>query len=204
MCLGRANPVGIVTKSFLVVRDADVLLELHRRCAAHVLFSIPLADDAVARLIEPGAPSPRRRFEAMRRLHAAGVPVGLIIAPVIPGLGDRDIPALLARAAECGAAQASFSPVRLPGSVGEVFLTRLRRALPDAAGRVEARIREMRGGRLNNPEFGRRMEAEGAYWDSVARLFETTATRLGLDGGQSWRQCGPAAKGTTPKQLSLF
>jgi DNA repair photolyase len=204
VCAELANPVGIVTKSFLVARDADLLAELHRRCAAHVFFSIAFADDALARKIEPWAPTPSRRFEAMRRLHAAGVPVGLIVAPVIPGLNDRDIPALLARGAASGASAADYTPVRLPGSVADVFLTRLRRELPDAAERIEARIRDMRDGRLNNPEFGGRMHASGAYWESIQRLFETMAARTGL---RAWRCDGTPAEPDAPpeaKQLELF
>ena len=204
VCLEHANPVGIVTKSDLVVRDADLLAELARRHHGPVLFSIAFARDEDARRLEPGAPPPSRRFKAMRRLHEAGVPVAILVAPIIPGLNDRDIPALLSRAVECGAGSASYTPVRLPGSVGDVFLGRLRQELPDAAERVEARIREMRGGRLNNPEFGCRMKAGGAYWESVQRLFETIATRVGLDGGQSWRRCGPARTPVAPKQLTLF
>jgi len=204
VCAQRANPVGIITKAPLVVRDAEVLAELNRRSAASVQFSITFTDDATARRIEPGAPAPSLRFEAMRRLHAAGVPVGLVIAPVIPGLNDRDIPMLLARAAECGAASASFSPIRLPGNVADVFLTRLRRTLPEAAARVEARIRALRDGRLNDPRFGYRMEAGGAYWASIERLFETVATRVGLDAGQRWRRsCDPDAR-LAPKQMTLF
>ena len=108
------------------------------------------------------------------------------------------------RAAECGAMWASFSPIRLPGSVADVFLTRLRQELPDAADRVEARTRALRGGLLNNPVLGQRMEGHGAYWESIQRLFETVATRVGLDGGQSWRRCVAEPTGEGPKQLTLF
>ena len=204
VCLEYANPVGVVTKSTLVTRDVDLLVELQRRRSASVLFSIALADAGRARVLEPGAPSPEQRFRAMRYLRDAGVEVGLMVAPVIPGLNDRDIPALLARGAEAGASHACCSPVRLPGTVADVFLGRLRRDFPDAAERVEARVRELRGGRLNNPEIGRRMEVGGAYWESVQRLFETTATRLGLSGGQRWREASPVLDRPGPKQLALF
>lgn len=204
VCVARGNPVGVTTKSALVTRDIDLLAELHRRAAAQVFISATFADDRVARLLEPMTATADARFEALRRIAAAGVPVGVLIAPVIPGLNDRDIPALLTRAAECGATSACFTPVRLPGSVAEVFLTRLRSALPRAAGRIEARIRDLRGGRLNDPRLGCRMEAHGAYWDGIRRLFEATATRVGLAGGQSWR-CGPASAAPRPaKQLELF
>ena len=204
VCRDFANPVGIVTKAPLVLRDADLLAEIDRRCAARVLFSLTFADDAQARRIEPGAPAPSLRFIALRRLREAGVPVGVIVAPVIPGLNDREIPAILTRAAECGAMWASFSPIRLPGSVADVFLTRLRQELPDAADRVEARTRALRGGLLNNPVLGQRMEGHGAYWESIQRLFETVATRAGLNAGQRWSTCGPAVAPPEPKQMTLF
>ncbi|MBP9027392.1 MAG: PA0069 family radical SAM protein [Phycisphaerae bacterium] len=205
-CLAAANPVGIVTKSYLIVRDTDLLVELHRRAHVSVSFSIPFADAQVARRLEPHAPPPARQFEAMRRLATAGVPVGILLAPIIPGLNDRDIPQLLKQAVECGAGQAGYAPVRLPGSVQQVFLSRLRAELPDAAARIEQRTRELRGGQLNDPRFGYRMQAAGAYWESVTRLFETTATRLGLDCGQPWRQnlCPGPGERSRPRQLSLF
>jgi len=188
VCVEYANPAEIVTKSYLVVRDIDVLKQLRDRAGASVCFSIPFADPQVARKLEPHVPALQRQFEAMRRLADAAIPVGILIAPVIPGLNDRDIPALLRQAAECGASYATYAPVRLPGNVGPVFLSRLQREFPVAARRVELLIRGMRGGRLNDPRFGARMQAHGPYWESVQRLFETLATRLGLDAGQYWRE----------------
>ncbi len=151
VCRRLANPASIVTKSTLVLRDIDLLTNLDRICGAPVLLSIAFADEHLARLIEPGAPPPRARFAALRRLREAGLPVGVLIAPVIPGLNDRSIPTLMQQAADCGAQWAAITPVRLPGHVADVFLARLRTSCPDAAAHVEQRIREMRGGRLNNP-----------------------------------------------------
>ncbi len=204
VCCARAQPVNIATKSDLVLRDAELLREIGRRSEVCVMFSIPFADDGLARDIEPGAASPSRRFAAMRGLAEAGVAVGLLLNPVIPGLNDREIPAILKRAAEAGAGMVGYAPVRLPGSVGEVFLSRLRARRPLEARRVEARIREMRGGRLNDPGFECRMSADGAYWKSVRRLFETMATRYGLDGGQEWRRRREAPEPPDRKQLELF
>lgn len=203
-CLAVAQPVSVCTKSDLVTRDIPLLTELHRRSSASILLSIALADDALAARLEPGAPPPSLRFAAMRRLRAAGLPVGLLVAPVIPGLNDRDIPALLERAAAAGATAAWYAPVRLPGSVADVFLARLRRHLPAAAARVEARIRDLRGGRLNDPAFGCRMEGRGPYWESVQRLFETVATRCGLAAGQSWCRAPSATDPPAPRQLTFF
>lgn len=180
VCLTAGNPVGVVTKSYLVARDTELLAELSAANGTRVHMSICFADDALARRIEPGAPPPSRRFAAMKRLCAAGVKVGVMVAPIIPGLNDREIPRLLEQAAECGASSASFTALRLPGSVREVFLSRLRTALPDRAARVEARIRDMRGGGFNETRFGRRMTGAGNYWHSIEQLFEKTAARLGL------------------------
>lgn len=180
VCRKHRTPVGIVTKSFLVVRDSDLLAAMARETGASVWCSIPFCDDRLARQVEPGAPPPSRRFEAMRRLHQAGIPVGVIVAPLIPGLNDREIAGILQRAAACGARSAAHIPLRLPGRVRDVFLQRLREQAPERAARVEHCIREMRGGRLNDPRFGERMRGSGRYWESVTRLFEVCARRWGL------------------------
>jgi len=188
VCLERRNPASVVTKSYLVVRDAEILADLQSRHGGGTYLSIPFADDELSRKIEPHAPPPARRFEALRRLREAGVQVGVMVAPIIPGLNDRDVPAILARAAENGAASAGFIALRLPGNVRDVFLDRLREALPLRAARVEARIREIRGGRLSNAEFGRRMRGEGVYWDSIRKLFEIACARHGLNTSSRPRQ----------------
>jgi DNA repair photolyase len=173
-----------VTKSYLVIRDAELLAALNAAAGASVYQSIPFADDALARLIEPQAPPPSKRLEAMQRLTQAGVPVGVMVAPIIPGLNDREVPAILERAAAAGASWAGYVALRLAGNVEPVFLARLREALPDRAARVEARIREMRGGRLNDPRFGHRMRGSGRYWDSIEELFQMMRGRLGFRAPQ--------------------
>ncbi len=180
VCCELRNPVSVVTKAYLVVRDADLLAELNARAGARVWVSIPFAHERAARAIEIGAPPPARRFEALRRLAKARVPVGVMMAPIIPGLNDRDVARVLTRAAECGASAASYTALRLPGSVKQVFLSRLAAALPERAARVERLIRDMRGGALNDPRFGYRMDGQGVYWRSIEQLFEKTAARLGL------------------------
>lgn len=181
VCLAAGNPVTIVTKSFLVTRDLDVLGELARRSLVNVCISIGFADEQAARALEPGAPRPARRFEAIRRLRDAGVPVGVLVAPLIPGFSDREVAHVLRRAAECGARSAGYTALRLPGNVREVFLARLERALgPSAAARVRDRIRDIRGGRMNESRFGCRMRGEGPYWEAIRSLFHATAARLGL------------------------
>lgn len=182
VCLEFANPAVVVTKSYLVVRDADLLAELNTQAGTHVYVSIPFADRKSAALIEPQAPPPARRFEAIRRLHDAGVPVSVFIAPVIPGLSDCDIPSILEQSARAGARGAGMTALRLPGSVEQVFLSRLREAMPLRADRVIQRLRDIRGGRLDDSAFGARMRGRGTYWESIVSLFEISRRRYGLDG----------------------
>ncbi len=180
VCLAFRNPAVVVTKSFLVVRDAELLAELSRRAASAVYVSIPFADHETARLFEPYAPSPSRRFEAIRRLRAAGVPVGVIVSPVIPGLNDSHIPRILEQAADAGAQSASFTALRLPGSVEEVFCKRLREAMPLRAKRVINRLRDIRGGCVDTSRFGERMRGSGPYWETIRNLFHISKRRYGL------------------------
>lgn len=181
VCLDFSNPVTVVTKGFLVVRDADLLARLNSVAGATVCISIPFADEEIARLIEPLAPPPERRFEAVRRLSKAGVPVYVFVAPIIPGLNDRDIPKILEQAASAGARHASYTVLRLPGSVENVFVSRLREAMPLRAERVLARIRDIRGGALNESRFGKRMRGGGTYWESIRNLFAISLERYGFD-----------------------
>jgi len=181
VCREFRNPVAVVTKSFLVVRDADVLADLHRVAGARVYLSIPFADAKLSKLIEPQAPAPQRRFEAVRRLSEAGIPTGVFVAPIIPGLNDREIPKILEQAAEAGAKWANFTALRLPGSVENVFVQRLKEAVPLRAERVLRRIREIRGGNMTDGRFGARMKGQGTYWEAIKNLFEVSKKRFGLD-----------------------
>jgi len=180
VCLQFRNPAMVVTKGFLVVRDADLLAELNHTTQVKVYVSIPFADGPTAKLIEPQAPPPGRRFEAIRRLREAGVPVGVMVAPIIPGLNDKDVPTILEQAAAAGAQSAGYTALRLPGSVEAVFLQRLREAVPLRADRIVNRLREIRGGALNDSRFGSRMRGQGAYWESIRNLFAISKQRYGL------------------------
>lgn len=181
VCLEKGNPVGIVTKGFLVVRDIDLLAELNRVAGVRVYLSIPFFDPSISAVMEPQAPPPARRFEAVRRLSEAGIPVGVMVAPIIPKLNDSEIPRLIELAALAGASTAGYVPLRLPGNVLPVFLGRLREAFPLRAAKVTAFIRDIKGGRLNDPRFGHRMRGQGVYWDGVKRLFELACNRHGLN-----------------------
>jgi DNA repair photolyase len=185
VCAEFRNPVAVITKSALVRRDADVLRHLADTAGVRVLISIAFRDDAVARQLDPGAPGPKRRFETMRLLADAGVPVGVIMAPVIPGLNEQDIPGILEESRRNGAAFASHALLRLPGSVKDVFLHRMREAMPLRADRVERRIREARGGALNDSRFGSRFAGQGQHWRAIEEMWTLWTRRLGFADGET-------------------
>jgi DNA repair photolyase len=188
VCLEFRNPVGIVTKSALVRRDKELLAALAREADASVLFTIPFADDETTKALEPSAPLPAARFRAMAELSEAGVPVALMIAPLVPGLNDSHIPELLKRAKEAGARRAYINLLRLPGSVAPYFEQRLRERLPTKADKILNRIREVKDGRLNIAGFGERMRGRGVYWQHVEKIFRVHSARLGFnrDEGRSY------------------
>jgi len=180
VCAEFRNPVGVITKSALIRRDIDVLKELSRETSLEVFFTIPFTDREAARAVEPFAPLPDARFHAMADLAAAGIQVGIGIAPVIPGL-TSDIPELLKRAKEAGATHAFINMLRLPGSVAPYFEERLREKLPTKADRILNRIRDARDGKLNSSVFGERMRGKGQYWDAIESLFKIHCERLGFN-----------------------
>jgi DNA repair photolyase len=194
VCVEFQNPVGLLTKSALVRRDIDVLSELASKAEASVTFTIPFDDYETARALEPFAPSPDARFRAMRQLADAGIKVGIGIAPVVPGLNDPHIPALLKKAKDAGASHAFMNILRLPGSVAPYFVQRLKERLPTKAERVLSRIRETRDGRLNNSEFGERMHGNGEYWRMVERSFHLHRKRLGIGYEEKTGRAEPKAK----------
>lgn len=183
VCLEERNPVGIITKSALIERDTELLVELDRVAGAHVTISIPFADDEMARKIEPYATPPSRRFAVVKRLSQAGLSVGVNVAPVIPGLSDSQIPEIVERAAAAGAKSLGMIVVRLPGSVKHVFEERITQHFPLTVGKVLTRTREMRGGKLNDPNFGSRMQGTGEYAETIERMMQVAAARHGLRYG---------------------
>jgi DNA repair photolyase len=175
------NPVGIVTKSHLVTRDADVLGELAEHGAAMVFLSITTLDERLQRALEPRAAAPRRRLAALAALSAAGIPVGVMVAPVVPGLTDHELPRILEAAAGAGARSAGFVPLRLPHGVKELFEAWLEAHVPERKEKVLNRVREMRGGKLNDSRFGTRMRGEGVYADQLRALFHAVCRKTGLN-----------------------
>ena len=161
VCAETANPVGIITKAPLIERDLDILQELARVASVQVMVSIPFWDPDKARAIEPYVATPARRLRTIRALADAGISVGVNVAPIIPGLGDEEMPRILAAARDAGATHAGYVLLRLPGPVAEVFEERVRAAMPLRVERILHRIRETRDGRLNDPRFGSRGRGEG-------------------------------------------
>lgn len=204
-CDSFRHPVGIITKGSLVRRDTELLARLARRGGAHVAMSIAFADERDSRALEPWVPSPATRFETLRRLAEAGVPVGVALAPVIPGLNDSAVPEILERAKAAGATQAFLVLLRLPKEVAPVFEERLRATFPLRAEKVLNALREMRGGRLNNAAFGGRMRGEGARYDTIRQLFALHCRKLGLSTERlSGVHEGAAKPEPAPRQRELF
>lgn len=175
------QPIGIITKNRLVTRDLDLLLPMAEQSLVHVSISITTLDEQLARRMEPRTSRPTARLEAIRKLTRAGVPTRVMVAPVIPGLNDSEIPQILKAASEAGAGAAGHVLLRLSGSVRPVFLDWLSRNEPTRASRVESAIRQTRGGKLNDTQFGRRMRGTGPRAEQIDHTFATFAKRYGLD-----------------------
>lgn len=179
------HPFSLITKSALVERDLDLIAPAAAAGTAAVYVTVTCLDPALARAWEPRAAAPWRRIEAIRRLAEAGVPVGVMVAPIAPFLNDTDIEAVIEAAARAGARSAHYTMLRLPNELLEVFTDWLRERFPDRAERVMARIRDLRGGRLNDPSFHGRMRGEGIWADLIARRFSIAVKRHGLVTGRA-------------------
>lgn len=177
------HPVGIVTKNALVARDADLLARLASHKAALVMISITTLDGELARKLEPRASHPLARLRTVQALAEAGIPVGVMVAPIIPGLNDHEIPAILSAAHAAGARSAAYTVVRLPYAVKDVFKAWVERHFPGRAGKVLSQIRAMRGGALNRSAFGSRMRGEGPFAEHIKAVFRLGKKRAGFLGG---------------------
>ena len=180
VCAEYRNPVAIITKGVLVQRDLDVLKRLHEEAWVRVYFSIPFADEEVARRVEPQAPTSRKRFDAMARLSEAGISTGISISPIIPGLNDEDIPELLQRARQAGASEAMSTLLRLAKSVEAVFVERMSEAFPERFAKMAHRIQEVRGGAMTDGAFFSRHHGAGPYWTMIERLFRVAKRKAGF------------------------
>ena len=199
------HPVAITTKGTLVERDLDILAPMAALGLARVGVSITTLDAGLSRKMEPRAAAPVRRLATIRRLTDAGVPVRVMVAPVVPGLTDHEVEPILQAAHDAGAVAASFIMLRLPREVSGLFQDWLAQHYPDRAAKVMGRVRALHGGRDYDPEFGKRMRGEGPWADLMARRFAVAARRLGLDAAQPKLRCDlfarPAKAGD---QLALF
>jgi len=175
------NPVVIITKNHLVTRDIDHLSELARHDAALVYVSITTLDPALARSMEPRASTPEMRFEAVRQIAAAGIPVGVMVAPVVPAITDHEMPRILAAAAEAGAHSAGYTVLRLPWAVSPLFQQWLEEHFPDRKEKVLSRIRDLRDGKLYDSTWGVRGRGTGLFADQIGQIFEIAARKAGLN-----------------------
>lgn len=196
------NPVVVVTKNYLVRRDADLLGTLAEHRAAAVSLSITSLDPELARRLEPRASHPRRRLAAIEALTAEGVPTGVLVAPVIPGLNEHEIPSILEAAAQAGATHAGFIVLRLPGGVGSLFEEWLEVHAPERKKRVLARLRDVRAGDLHDSRFGHRMRGQGPYAEQIRDLFELSRRKVGIE--KRITRLSTAAFRRPHEQLSLF
>jgi DNA repair photolyase len=201
--LRSRNPVSIITKNALILRDIDILSEMARLGIVHVMLSITSLKGDLIRIMEPRTSAPHRRLEAVATLAAHGIPVGVNIAPVIPGLTDEEIPRIVEEAAARGARTASYILVRLPGPVRDLFVEWLARELPEKSARVTGRIRDTRSGNLSDPRFHRRGKGEGEFAESIKSLFTLSAARAGITG--AWPELSTEQfRRITPGQGDLF
>src|SRR4029450_4287543 len=174
------NPVAIITKNRLVTRDVDLLRNLAAHDAVAVNISVTSLDSNLQRVLEPRTSSPQARLDAIRQLRSAGIPTGVMVAPIIPGLPDHEVPKILDACANAGAQFAAYTIVRLPWAVAPLFEHWLEEHFPDRKEKVLGRIRHLRGKRLNNSQWHTRMTGEGIFAEQIASLFKVGCRRAGI------------------------
>ncbi|MFW6157626.1 MAG: PA0069 family radical SAM protein [Balneolaceae bacterium] len=197
------NPVGLITKNYLVTRDIDLLKELAEFDAVSVTLSITTLDRSLARVMEPRTSQPQRRLKAIEELAEAGIPVGVNVAPIIPGLTDHECADILKAAADAGATHAGHQIVRLPHGVKDLFQEWLQQHFPDRKEKVLNRIRDIRDGKLNDPNFGSRFKGEGNFAEQIHSLFRIQTRKLGLNKKKTRLSTEHFRRGN-PDQLRLF
>jgi DNA repair photolyase len=198
------NPVGVITKNQLVTRDVDLLAELAAHDAVHVTLSVTSLRNEIQRVMEPRTSVPAKRLAAIEALARAGVPVGVNVAPVIPGLTDQEMPAILQAAADAGASSAAFIVVRLPHGVKELFETWLEQHFPDRKDKVLSRLRSLHEGELYDPRWGKRKRGEGPFAEQLRQMFDVAARKAGLDGDGSPLSTAAFRRAAATGQRDLF
>ena len=202
--LRHRNPIGIITKNHLVTRDLDLLKPLADLGLVRVFVSITTLRPELARVMEPRTSIPQRRLDAIHKLSESGVPTGVMVAPLIPGLTDEEMPAILEAAAARGAAQAGFIVLRLPGAVESLFMDWLERCYPERKNRVLHRLREIRGGKLTDSRFGSRMRGKGVWADTFRQIFDLICRNKGLNKGLPRLRTDLFIRHPEKRQIELF
>jgi DNA repair photolyase len=196
------NPVGIITKNRLVTRDIDLFRELAAHNAVAVNISVTSLDRELQRVMEPRTSPPRARLDAISELHAAGIPVGVMVGPVIPGLTDHEMPAILEAAGKAGAQFAGHVVLRLPRAVAPLFQHWLEEHFPDRKEKILGRIRDIRGGALYDSRWGKRQTGEGIFAEQIASMFAVARRRAGIP--EKHPQLSAAAFRRVTPQMELF
>jgi DNA repair photolyase len=196
------NPVAIITKNRLVTRDIDLLGELARHNASAVNVSVTSLDPELQRVLEPRTSSPAARLEAIAALHGAGIPVGVMVAPIIPGLTDHEVPRIVEACAKAGAQFAGYTIVRLPWAIAPLFEHWLDEHFPDKKEKVLERIRHIRGGKINDARWGFRTKGEGIFAEQIRSMFEVSCRRYGI-GGRAGLSTAAFRREREQLQLSL-
>lgn len=181
VCLEHGNPVRLVTKNALILRDLDILKEMAEKKLVTVMISITTLNRELVRIMEPRTASPQRRLNTVQALAENRVPVGVLISPVIPGLTDKEVPAIIEAAAKAGAKFSGMAMLRLPYTVKDLFLNWINENMPDRAGKIISRIMEIRNGKLNESEFGKRFTGEGEIAGAIYNLYNLSCAKYGMN-----------------------
>lgn len=198
------HPVSIVTKASLIERDIDILADMASRNQVLVFVSISSFDRQLTRKMEPRAAAPQRRLKTIQRLTETGIPVGVLVAPIIPFLNDAEMETVLQACRQAGAISAGYVMLRLPYEVETLFQDWLTTHYPQKAKRILERIRDLRAGKLNDSTFGQRMRGQGQYADLIAQRFRLGCKRAGLDGHDYQLDCSLFKSPNIPEQMELF
>lgn len=198
------NPVAIITKNALIARDADVLSELAKHQCASVCLSVTTLDNDLRRVMEPRTSPPQARLNAIRELAEANIPVSVNVAPIIPGLTDHELPAILKAAHDAGATSAGFTVVRLPYANASLFEKWLETHFPDRKEKVLNRIRAMRGGKLYHSQWGTRMRGEGIFAEQIEAMFDVARRKAGFKDERNYALSTASFRRPDGPQLTLF
>ena len=203
VCLEYRNPVGVITKNSLIIRDIDILSEMAKLDLVSATISITTLNKELASIMEPRTATPERKLQAIEKLSEAGIPVNVNLAPIIPGLNDEEIPEILKQASQRGAISAAYILLRLPYSIKDLFINWLEREFPDRKEKILNKIREMRGGKLNVSDFGKRFKSQGEQASAIKELFYISCSKYHLNE-RDFDLTTAQFKRPSGKQMELF